>query len=209
MASYNTEECLYVKCGEPSSKGNILRQVGAPEGRRKRICEKDPLEKRIEQFEKLKLEELIKIFKNNKASHEPAYIHSTCRTFMNNQTRAKRTSDAQDDQVSAKRIAPENVSSSTRSTNENFDFKKQCFYCTKVCENDDQHPERNKVEYARTMDSGILKTTLAFCQQRNDKFSRLVEMHLLSVSDLVAAEAMYHKSCRSNFENPPASRLTP
>ena len=45
---------------------------------------------------------------------------------MNYKTRAKRTSAAQDDQVSAKRIAPKNVSSSTRSKN-NFDFKKQCF----------------------------------------------------------------------------------
>ena len=95
---------------------------------------------------------------------------------MNNKTRAKPTSDAPGDQVSAKRIAMENVSSSTRSTMENFDFKKQCFYCIKVCEYDDKHPERNKFEYVRTMDSGILKTTLAICQQRNDKFSKLVEM---------------------------------
>ena len=53
------------------------------------------------------------------------------------------------------------------------------------------------------MDSGI-----PICQQRNDKFSMLVEMRLLSVSDLVAAEAMYQKSYRSSFEKPPASRLT-
>ena len=95
---------------------------------------------------------------------------------MNNKTRAKPTSDVPGDQVSAKRIAMENVSSSTRSTKENFDFKKLCFYCIKVCEYDDKHPERNKFEYVRTMDSGILKTTLAICQQRNDKFSKLVEM---------------------------------
>ena len=88
MASYNTEERLCVKCGEPSSKGNVLSQVGAPKGRRKGICENDPLEKLIEQSEKLKLEELTKIYKNNKATHEPTYIHSTCRTFMNNKTRA-------------------------------------------------------------------------------------------------------------------------
>ena len=43
MASYNTEERLCVKCGEPYSKGKILSQVGAPKGRRKRICENDPL----------------------------------------------------------------------------------------------------------------------------------------------------------------------
>ena len=41
------------------------------------------------------------------------------------------------------------------------------------------------------MDSSILKTILAISQQQNDKFSKFVEMRLLSVSDLVAAEAMY------------------
>ena len=127
---------------------------------------------------------------------------------MNNSSRAKRTSDAQDDQVSAKRIAAENVSSLTRSSKENFDFKKQCFYRTKVYEYDDKYPERNTFEYARTMDSGILKTALAICQQRKDKLSKLVEMRQLPASDLVAAEAMYHKSCRSSFENQPAICLT-
>ena len=88
----------------------------------------------------------------------------------------KPTSDSRDNQVSAKCIVMENVSSSTRSTKENFDFKKQCFYFTKVCEYDDKHPERNKVEYVRTMDSGILKAKLAICLQRNDKLLKLVEM---------------------------------
>ena len=74
MASYNTEERLCVKCGEPSSKGNVLSQVGAPKGRRKGICEDDLLEKIIEQSEKLKLKELTKILKNNKATHEPTHV---------------------------------------------------------------------------------------------------------------------------------------
>ena len=44
---------------------------------------------------------------------------------MNDKIRAKWTSDAQDKQVSAKRIAEENVSSSTQSSEKNFDFGKQ------------------------------------------------------------------------------------
>ena len=128
---------------------------------------------------------------------------------MNNKTRAKRTSDAQDEQVSAKRIAPENASSSTRRTKENFDFKKQCLYCTKACEYDHKRPDRNEFEYVQTIDSGILKTTLKICQQRNDKNSKVTEMGPLSVSDLAAAEAEYHKSCRSSSANSPSSRLTP
>ena len=49
------------------------------------------------------------------------------------------------------------------------------------------------------MDSGILKTTSKICQQRIDKYSKIIEMHLSSVSDLLVVEAKYHKSCRSSF----------
>ena len=60
---------------------------------------------------------------NNNAIQHTTYIHFSCRTYMNNKTRAKQTSDAQNEQVSATRITPENASSSTRPTKENFDFK--------------------------------------------------------------------------------------
>ena len=143
---------------------------------------------------------------NNNAIQHTTYIHFSCRTYMNNKTRAKQTSDAQNEQVSATRITPENASSSTRPTKENFDFKKQCFYCTKACEYDDKHPDRNESEYVRTIDFGILKTTL-ICQQRNDKYSKVSEMGPLSVSDLAAAEVKYHKLCRSSSENSPSVKL--
>lgn len=81
---------------------------------------------------------------SNKATLDPTYIHSSCRIYTNNKARAKRTSDGHDEQVSAKRIAPENDSSSNWSVEENFDFKKKCFYWAKVCEYDDKHPGQNK-----------------------------------------------------------------
>ena len=147
MASYDKEEHFCVKCSGPSSKGNLLSLVRAPKSKRKGGCEKDPQEKLIEKTDRLKLDELTRILMNNNTTQEPTYLHSSCKTYMNNRIRAKRTSDAQDEQVSAKRIAPENVSSSTQSTEENIDFRKQCFYFTKVCEYDDKHPYRNGFKY--------------------------------------------------------------
>ena len=84
MASYDKEEHLCVKCGGSSSKGNLLGLVGAPKGKRKGGCQKDPLKKLIEQSKRLKLEELTRILMNNKVTHEPSYIHSSCRTYVNN-----------------------------------------------------------------------------------------------------------------------------
>ena len=97
MTLYDKEEILSIKCGGPSSKGNLLSLVGAPKGRRKGGCEKDPLEKLTEQSERLKLEEARRILLNSKATQKPTYIHSSCKTYMNNKTNVKRTSDAQDE----------------------------------------------------------------------------------------------------------------
>ena len=86
----------------------------------------------------------------------------------------------------------ENVNSSTRYSLEPFDFKRQCFYCTENCEYDHKYLERNNFENVRTKYSGVFTSTLKICSQRNDKYSKETEMLLLSVSDLVAAEAKYH-----------------
>ena len=43
--------------------------------------------------------------------------------------------------------------------------------------------------------------TLQLCNSREDLYSKGIEMCLLSINDLVAAEARYHNACRSNFEN--------
>ena len=86
MASYDNEEYLCIKCGGTTSKGNLLNVVGAPNGKRKEECKKDPLERRIEQFERLKIEELTRILMNNKATQEPTYIHSLYRTNTSNKT---------------------------------------------------------------------------------------------------------------------------
>ena len=37
---------------------------------------------------------------------------------------------------------------------------------------------------------------------RKDTLTKRIELRLLSINDLVAAEAKYHVTCRKNFENP-------
>ena len=146
---------------------------------------------------------------NNKVTQEPTYIHSLCRTNTNNNTWANWTSDAHVKKVRAKSIASENFNFSIRSTEKNFNFKKHCFYCTKVCEYDDKHPGQNEFECVQTMDLGILKTTLTIYWPQNDKYWKVIKMSLLSVSDVVVVEAKYHKLCLSSFQNLSSTRSTP
>ena len=89
------------------------------------------------------------------------------------------------------------------------DFKSQCFYCGNLCVFDRKHPDRNKFVEVRTISNTIHKLTLDICKTRDDETGRIVETRLLGVSDLVAAEAKYHVSCRIKFENPLPEYATP
>lgn len=201
------EKKICMKCNErTSNERNQICLVGAPKGRRNTNA--NPIDKLIEQCEQLKLDELKTRLLEKKRNAEPIYMHTLCRIYLNNKIRAKRRAEAQCE-LDSKRVMTENVSSLTRSNEEKFDFKKQCFYCANTCQPDHKHPERKNFEYVRTKDCGIFKTTLQICAHRNDKFSKSIETRLLSVNDLVAAEARYHKSCRSSFENKPSTNLTP
>ena len=52
----------------------------------------------------------------------------------------------------------------------------------------------------RTNDTSIYTKTLEICKNRDDDIAKKIEKQLLSVNDLVAAEARYHTSCRFKFE---------
>ena len=181
--------------------------------RRREILKKilsTPLDKLLEQSRTLNLETLFRKLENNKVTNAPTYIHPSCRTLLKKKSQPKRTLELQDEPICPKRAVPQNVSSSTRSTaKSSFDFKHNCFYCTKDCVYDEKHPDRNMFENVRTTNSAIFNLTREICKQRNDKFSKTIEMRLLNVSDLVAPEAKYHKWCRSNFENLPPTHSTP
>ena len=184
----NFEEKVCVKCGDGESVDQ-LDQVGAlwKEDNHKQ----HPINTLIYYAERSRLSSLVETLNSNKENKRPTFIHNSCRTELRNLSRRKR----QPDETSNKR-------KSLRLENESFDFKTQCFYCDKTCILDPKHPDRNKFEYVRTKDTGIYKKTLEICENRNDETSRKIERHLLSVNDLIAAEARYHVSCRLKFEKP-------
>ena len=61
----------------------------------------------------------------------------------------------------------------------------------------------------RTKDTGIYKTTVELCKVRYDQMAKNISVRLLSLNDLVHAEARYHTKCRSSFENPVPQNATP
>ena len=147
----------------------------------------------LEHAIKLNLTDLAAVLENNLQNNIPTFIHLTCRDKLRNQSRPRSRLDINEPDLS-KRPA-------RRSDVGDFDFKAQCFYCEKTCTPDFRHPYRNIFEVVSTKDTKIYSGSLKICSKREDTYAKNIERRLLSVCDLVVAEANYHPVCRSNFEN--------
>ena len=144
---------------------------------------KHPLLTLISYADKLELQPLVDQLKANLNNREITFIHNSCRTDLRNASR---------------RIKPTKIrekSISVRSEHSSFDFKRQCFYCERVCIYDEKHPDRNRFEEVRTKGTGVHKTTLELCRSRDDKIAESIYARLVNINDLLAVEARYHVRC--------------
>ena len=100
----------------------------------------------------------------------------------------------------------------TRHDTDTFCFQLHCIFCGKTCTEDKKHPGRKAIhrvrtaEYGGTLKYGSFKEAiLAVCDTRDDKQSEDVRIRVNSaMSDLHAADALYHEHCRSIFMPPKA-----
>ena len=99
---------------------------------------------------------------------------------------------------------------SCRSSSTSFDFQINCLFCGEVCQLqlDPRHPERwNKVIRCATAEQGddynFKKDILKVCNQRGDTQADEVRIRIQgAISDLHAADAVYHKTCHFRFMSP-------
>ena len=80
-----------------------------------------------------------------------------------------------------------------------FDWKLDCFLCTKPASQDSRLRESQDTVVVRTLE--IKETLLRECTGRSDSWTLEVLGRLNVCNDLVADEALYHKACRSKFFN--------
>ena len=74
-----------------------------------------------------------------------------------------------------------------------FDWKTNCFKCLKEAIINIRHKDRNDVQEVQTLQ--ICANALQKCNQRNDEFTCSVQGRLQTCNDLVAEEAVYHRTC--------------
>ena len=80
-----------------------------------------------------------------------------------------------------------------RSTKDSFDWKVHCFFCSQPCVVDDMHSPNLELRHVETLE--IRENTLEQCKLRGDAWALEVQSRLMTCCDLVAEEAIYHKSC--------------
>ena len=137
------------------------------------------------------------------------FAHRACvSTYCSTKTKAaasrkKRESKVHDNPNPKKRLR--------QSDGSNFNFREHCLYCGTECkvEKDPKNPARWVPAYQfreiekRGSSKTIKESVLDICDQRNDEQANLVRIRVNGApTDLHAADARYHASCRSAFSSP-------
>jgi hypothetical protein len=93
-----------------------------------------------------------------------------------------------------------------RRSNTAFEFQKHCVFCGENCylKKDPKHPDRWRAAYQfrqlETKKKLVKDSVIETCDARNDTWASEVRLRLSGVvSDLHAADAMYHVDCRNKF----------
>jgi len=128
--------------------------------------------------------------------HKTCYCSYTCKTNVARHVAKKRKVGSSTDECESQTIRIR------RSQLPTFQFDKHCLVCGKDCvPKDPRHPDRwERVIQCQTSDrpgrTPFKDVLLDICEQRNDDWSRKVEIRIKgALSDLPAADAQYHKKC--------------
>jgi hypothetical protein len=79
-----------------------------------------------------------------------------------------------------------------------FNWQNDCFYCCNPAKVDTRHPESaDSIRHVETL--SLRQDILEICDGRNDQWSTDVKGRLQNYNDLVAVEAVYHRTCINNF----------
>lgn len=146
------------------------------------------------------------LFQNDNLSIE---CHRNCVSTYTSKFHIKRHLLKADDQTQSTSSTPP-VKRACRSTLSAFQFQTHCLFCGELCqlETDPRHPDRwRKVSKCSTAGQGdehdFKQAVIDVCARRNDDRAEQVHIRLQgAISDLHAADAIYHRECHAFFMAP-------
>ena len=89
-----------------------------------------------------------------------------------------------------------------------FDFRSNCLFCVRIDFDGDERVGNTSAVSTLDTEHKLLQA----CTERNDEWGHLVRGRIESVNDLPAADAIYHRTCFTNFvtkKNIPISQAGP
>ena len=135
-------------------------------------------------------DELNSFLQENKS---PVKVHDLCRKQYTCKRKYEQEQRAKDS--NEKLITP---SKKLRSAVDvPFQWKEHCMLCGELAQFDSKHPQNNKISHVETLE--IRSTVLNYCSKRSDNWGLEVESRINTCNDLVAVEAIYHRSCYAAF----------
>lgn len=123
----------------------------------------------------------------------PVSVHVECRRMYTNPNNIKgsiklKLNTRDEEQADCSRVL--------RSDTSTFTFKEHCLFCGCFITDSEKRVKSSVIQVRTLMfQNSIMKA----CNSRNDVWSANVQTRLLSVSDLPAANAIYHQACSVNF----------
>ncbi len=113
-------------------------------------------------------------------------VHRKCRKDFTHEFYVRK---AEKEAIAAQEQDKSDSQQRLRSSTPTFNMKEQCFYCGNMAKTDSKR-KATDVYQVRSM---------AKCEERGDQWAADVKQRILPISDLPAADAVYHKSCDINF----------
>ena len=117
--------------------------------------------------------------------HGGQRVHHNCRKKYTNKKLIEAALKKKTEQTES--ISTPNLRAKTTT----FDIKSDCIFCGKKLDDTSQNSKCLTIE--------IKDSLLKKCEERNDVWANRVKARLLAVHDLMAADALYHRQCSSNF----------
>ena len=168
------------------SRTQVKIYLRSPENDVKTVVTKKGLATIIH-FANIRDDLLLLLHLNNiNVDNNQVLVHKECRKSFTD-PRKKKESQAHKSKVNA----------TLRSSLPLFEWKTHCFFCAEFAAVDKRHPDRSDIHSVTTLP--FREKLMQVCEQRNNEWSSAVQIRLNECIDLVAAEAIYHKSCYSRF----------
>lgn len=128
--------------------------------------------------------------------HNPLTLHIACRKAYTRESSIRSAKRKSEEPVPQEEVQPITL----RSKTPKFDFTTHCLFCSEVLPTSSRLTTKRKKKISNVETMPFKQNILDRAKERNDEWGEMVAKRIIEASsDLVAAEAKYHRNCAQDF----------